>query len=159
MTNRFGIHMPEGEGPLFDEMRAVAGSVADTVFVPGQALTDASIFTPSSAWTLTSVEMRQWLGPLYSLRIVASYASGTAITVPADGNIPNSVIATFLPEYRPVYNAPMQSYFTGPAAVGGVSSTTGAISLGAVTPGTVISNVAPFSVDLAGLMLCPQMPW
>jgi hypothetical protein len=157
-----GIHAPTGPGPLLDEMRALARSVADTLYVPGQALTDTGILTPGPAWTITSVELRQWLGPLYSLRVVAAYAADNPIalpTNPADGNIPNSVICTLLPEYRPAYNAPMQSYFAGPVAVGGVSSTTGSVSLGAVAPGSVISKALPFSLDLAGLMLCPGLPW
>lgn len=65
--------------------------------------------------------------------------TGAAITVPVDGNIPTTLMCTFVPASWPLYSVGPRGSVEGRLASLDVNSTTGAMSMSAAAPG---SNIA-----------------
>lgn len=100
-----------------------------------ELITDS--FTPASGWTVTYSEIRK-LGRLVQYNVRATTA--TAISVPANGNITNSLICTITdPNLRPVNYTALASGSTGAMA-----------SLYVNADGTVnVGSVANSSISMA----------
>lgn len=94
--------------------------------------------TAASGWTVDSQRYRR-VGDIIHVYFTFT-RTGSAITVPTNGNISNTAIATLPAGFRPVtYGQPL---VTGPAGplVACYANTSGQVDLAAVAPGTDLST-------------------
>jgi hypothetical protein len=128
----FNVQVPGGSGTTLTNI---------TDERPGTQITDITATGPiqaSSGWTLNNVFVR--LGPMGTAYVsLLVTRSGTAITVPADGNIANTQVAQIAAAWSPIDSIPMLSTSTGPLAVGTLTSA-GAINLYAIAPGATLAT-------------------
>jgi hypothetical protein len=113
----------------------------------------AAVATTVTNWTVNAGSWARRVAPgLAWVFVDVTYTGGTAITVPADGNIPGTAVATLLAAWRPLDSQTLTSSTVGAMAVGLVDSA-GNVSLEAVPPGVTISN--GYRVNLSGLLVLP----
>ena len=147
------IVTPDGAGPLYESVRELGDSIADTFLIPGALISDLAVLTNGTNWAVAEVELRPLFGPIYDFTIRANPTSTR--TVPVDGDMTNEVVCTLNAEYRPPYNQRLASAWTGPLAVGRLDNT-GAVSITAIAPGTALTTSK--RIELGGLIYLPHMP-
>lgn len=89
------------------------------------------ILTAASGWSIASFSWRRLSNDL-AYMIVHFTRTGAAITVPANGDVANSVMGTLSAAYWPLVFAGTTSGGVGRVAVGELSPSDGSITLGAV---------------------------
>lgn len=114
---------------------------------------DTTSFTAATDWTVNDAVTRR-VG-----RTVQFYCrftrSGTAVTVPASGDIANTPVLTITDTLRrPVLGVALATYDTGPMCAGSVS-TAGVLTLNAVAPGVTIPTGQQLSLAGTWLALNP----
>lgn len=99
-----------------------------------------------TGWSLASGYMRQ--GPNGTAYVDCTFTlTGAAITVPADGNVANTLIAVLDAAWRPPDNITVRSNATGPLNAGHIQASTGNMYLDAIAPGASLATNA--TVQLA----------
>jgi len=146
--------------PTFsDLLNLLAGSTSDAVAAHYASLAsritpleeDTGVLTtgvvaPAGDWTLGSQFATRVSGRV-ELQIALTYA-GAPITVPADGNIPDSLCAVVAAGWRPRFNRPLVPDGGGPVLAARCAASSGQIAITAVSPGAIIST--GFSTTLSG---------
>jgi hypothetical protein len=107
----------------------------------------SGIITAASGWSIVSYSIRKLNGIVNGVLSVTR--TGSAISVPATGNITNTVVATLASDW---YASGVQSGMvltngTGPL-IGGVVSSTGGITITAATSGATIATNDTFSFTI-----------
>lgn len=105
--------------------------IVDTGWMTGQ-------LTATSGWSISSQQIRR-IGKVVQLRLVVN-RTGSAISVPSDGNIPNTTVATLPAWAVPSVNSALTSADTGRLASATVSPVEGGVSLAAVAPGANLAQ-------------------
>ncbi len=105
-------------------------------------------FTAVNGWTINEQKLRRVGGVVSVLLTVTS--SNVTVTVPTNGNIANTVIATLGATYRPSQYQGIYSHGTGPLG-SGVVFAGGDVTLSAVAPGSIIEP--GFQITMGGTFL------
>lgn len=127
-----GIEHPDGSTKvsLYQILRRLALSIDTALGVLTQVENSSSGFTAGVGWSLVSYQYRR-VGPTLASWSVTVSRTGGAISVPADGNIPNQTLGFVTATQRPVVGSPLTVAGTGRGAFGGIW-TSGSIDLTAV---------------------------
>lgn len=135
---------PPDSTPIADVYAVIRDLVADTGWIAGPA----GLVTSASGWNVTSVIVRRFFGVFVGINVIVERTGGT-ITVPADGNVSNQLLATVTdPDWLPAQYQPLVAASDG-RVVSGYIGTTGNLTLSALG-GT--GNIGTgFPVQLSGI--------
>jgi hypothetical protein len=105
----------------------------------------ATAITAASGWSVQAQGLRR-VGNLALVHLSVT-RTGSAVTVPADGNVANEQVATLPVGFRPVNTyQPLSSSSTG-RVTSGAANTDGTVTLAATTPGSNIETGDTISLD------------
>jgi len=144
-TTPKGLPYPDPADPISDGADAIR-ALAETF----DGLTDivtAGFFTPAAGWTISGGMFARLAFATVQVQIGLQYG-GAAVSVPANGNLADTIVGTIAVGWRPAFNAALTACGGGPVVAARVTAA-GSLAITAVAPGTVFDS--NFGTTLGGV--------